>query len=183
VCMVPPRNDSGARIVMHRHLVERQSFELHVASHADFSDDLHIHTRLKLPWPLQKIRKSRFGPLFRRWIQDFENFIWPLLGSRQLERAVEEFKPDVILTLAETGLCHLAAKIAKRRGIPLAGMFLDWFPIMEAHFGHKWTQNVLSRRFRKLYKQCDLAICTSDGMKEVLGPHPNSHVVYPMPGS
>lgn len=179
---VPPRNDCGVRIVMYRHLVERQPFELHVASHADFADGLHIHTRLRLPWPVQKIRKSRFGPILRRWIQDFENFIWPMLGSRQLQRAVDEFKPDVILTLAETGVCHIAAQIAKRRKIPLAGLFLDWFPIMEHHFGHKWTQGILSRRFRRLYQKCDLALCTSDGMKEVLGPHPNSHVVYPMPG-
>ena len=180
--MVPPRNDCGVRIVLYRHLVERAPFELHVASQADFADDLLIHTKLELPWPVQRLRKSRFGPMFRRWIQDFENLVWPVLGSRALERAVDVFKPDVILTLAETGICHLAAKIAKRRGIPLAGLFLDWFPIMEPHFGHKLTQRILSRRYRRLYKQCDLAICTSEGMKEVLGKHPNSHVIYPMPG-
>jgi glycosyltransferase involved in cell wall biosynthesis len=33
-----------------------------------------------------------------------------------------------------------------------------------------------------MYASCDLAFCTSDGMQEVLGPHPNSHVIYPMPG-
>ncbi len=182
VSMVPPRNDCGVRIVMHRHLVERSPFELHVASTADFADDLLIDTKLELPFPVQKIKKSRFGLTLRKWIQDFENLVWPLLGSRQLERAVEEFKPDVILTLAETGLCHVAAKVAKRRGIPLAVLFLDWFPIMDWHYGHRWTQSLLSKRFRKLYSSCDLALCTSDGMQEILGPHPNSHVVYPMPG-
>jgi len=40
----------------------------------------------------------------------------------------------------------------------------------------------LSQRFRDLYAACDLAFCTSDGMQEMLGPHPNSHVIYPMPG-
>lgn len=182
ISMVPPHNDCGGRIVMYRHLVERKPFELHVASQADFDDDLHIHTRLRLPWLVQKIRKSRFGPVLKRWIHDFENLIWPVLGSRQLERAVEKFKPDVILTLAETGLCHIAAKLAKRRGIPLAGLFLDWCPFMEGHFGHRWTKSILNSRFYNLYRQCNLAICTSDGMKEVLGAHPNSHVVYPMPG-
>jgi hypothetical protein len=43
-------------------------------------------------------------------------------------------------------------------------------------------QEILSRRYRELYAACDLAFCTSDGMQEVLGPHPNSHVIYPMPG-
>lgn len=167
---------------MHRHFVERSPFDLHVASNADFAGDLLIHTNLKLPWLVQKLRKSRLGLWLRGWIQDYENLIWPMMHCRALEQAVDEFRPEVILTLAETGVCHLAAKMAKRREIPLTVLFLDWFPIMEGHYGHRCTRGLLSGRFRDLYKQCDLAICTSDGMKEVLGPHPNSHVVYPMPG-
>ncbi len=182
VSIVPPHNDCGVRIVMHRHLVERSPFELHVASNADFADGLLIHTKLELPFPFQKIKKSRFGPALKKWHLDFENFLWPLVGCRQLDKAVQQFQPDVILTLAETGLCHIARKVACKHEIPLAGLFLDWFPIMDAHFGHQWTQSTLSKRYRELYASCDLAFCTSDGMKEVLGPHPNSHVIYPMPG-
>ena len=182
VSIVPPHNDCGVRIVMHRHLVERAPFELHVASNADFADGLFIHTKIELPFLFQKIKKSRFGPALRKWILDFENFLWPWIGSRQLENAVRDFQPHVILTLAETGLCHIAHATARKHGIPLAGLFLDWFPIMKSHFGHKWTQSLLTRRYRKLYSQCDLAFCTSDGMQEVLGPHPNSHVVYPISG-
>ena len=62
--IVPPRNDCGVRIVMHRHLVERNPFELHVASNADFADGLLIHTPLRLPYPIQRLKKSRFGPAF-----------------------------------------------------------------------------------------------------------------------
>ncbi len=182
VSMVPPRNDCGVRIVMHRHLVEQEPFELHVASNADFADGLLVHTKLELPALLQKIKKSRFGLLLKRWIQDFENLVWPLVGCRKLEAAVREFRPDVILTLAETGLCHIAYKVARANGIPVAALFLDWFPIMESHYGHKWTQGILSKRFRRLYDKVDLAFCTSDGMQEVLGPHLNCHVIYPMPG-
>ena len=183
VSIVPPQNDCGVRIVMHRHLVERNPFELQIATNyaETCNPELNV-TRLELPYPLQRLRKSRFGPKFGKWVKDFENLVWPLVGCRALERAVDEFNPDVILTLAETGLCHIAAKIAKKRGIPLAVLFLDWFPIMDGHFGHRWTRDLLSRRYRRLYSACDLAICTSDGMREVLGPHPNSRVVYPMPG-
>ena len=95
---------------------------------------------------------------------------------------MEKFQPALILTLAESGLCHVARKTAQQHNLPLAGLFLDWFPMMKGHFGHKWTQAVLSRRYRDLYAACDLAFCTSDGMKEVLGTHPNCHVIYPMPG-
>ena len=182
VSIVPPRNDCGVRIVMHRHLVERAPFELHVASNADFAEGLLVHTKLELPSPFQKIKKSRLGLALKKWILDFENLVWPLVGCRKLEAAVREFRPDVILTLAETGLCYIAYKVARKHRIPVAALFLDWFPIMESHYGHKWTQGILSRRFRRLYQKVDLAICTSDGMKEVLGSHANSHVVYPMPG-
>ena len=88
----------------------------------------------------------------------------------------------MVLTLAECGLCHIARKTAQRHRLPLVGLFLDWFPVMKGHYGHKWTQEILSRRYRELYTACDLAFCTSDGMQEMLGAHSNSHVIYPMPG-
>src|SRR5437667_739404 len=182
VSIVPPKNDCGVRIVMHRQLVERNPFELHVASNADFDNGLLVHTTLRLPYLMYRLRKSRFGPGLTAWISDYENFIWPLTANDALEEAVEKFQPEVILTLAECGLCHIARKAAQRHRIPLAGLFLDWFPVMKGHYGHKSTQRILSQRYRELYAACDLAFCTSDGMQEMLGPHPNSHVIYPMPG-
>ena len=182
VSIVPPRNDCGVRIVMHRQLVERNPFELHVASNADFDNGLLVHTTLRLPYLMYRLRKSRFGPRLAPWITDYENLIWPLTANEALEEAVEKFQPEVILTLAECGLCHIARKTAQRHRIPLAGLFLDWFPVMKGHYGHKSTQRILSQRYHELYAACDLAFCTSDGMQEMLGPHPNSHVIYPMPG-
>ena len=182
VSIVPPRNDCGVRIVMYRHFIDRSPFELHVASNADFAEGLVIHTQLRLPYPVHRLRKSRFGPGLTAWISDYENFIWPLTANDALDEAVEKFQPEVILTLAECGLCHIARKAAQRHRIPLAGLFLDWFPVMKGHYGHKSTQRILSQRYRELYAACDLAFCTSDGMQEMLGPHPNSHVIYPMPG-
>jgi glycosyltransferase involved in cell wall biosynthesis len=182
VSIVPPRNDCGVRIVMYRHFVDRSPFELHVASNADFADGLMIHTQLRLPYLVHRLRKSRFGRRFAAWIADYENLVWPLTANDALEEAVEKFQPQVILTLAECGLSHIARKTAQRHRIPLAGLFLDWFPVMKGHYGHKSTQQILSRRYRELYGACDLAFCTSDGMQEVLGPHPNSQVIYPMPG-
>jgi glycosyltransferase involved in cell wall biosynthesis len=182
VSIVPPRNDCGVRVVMYRHLVERAPFELHVASNADFADDLLVHTPLRLPYPLWRLRKTRFGPRLAAWITDYENFIWPLTSNRDLDAAIKEFRPQVILTLAECGLCHIACKAAQRYNLPLVGLFLDWFPVGKCYYGHRDTQSILSRRYRELYAACDLAFCTSDGMREELGPHPNSHVIYPMPG-
>jgi hypothetical protein len=182
VSIVPPRNDCGVRIVMYRHFVERNPFELHVASNADFADGLLVHTPLRLPYILHRLRKSRFGPRLAAWITDYENFAWPLTANEALDEAVQRFQPDVVLTLAESGLCHIARKTAQKHELPLAGLFLDWFPVMKGHYGHKFTQEILQRRYRQLYAACDLALCTSEGMQEVLGSHPNSHVIYPMPG-
>jgi glycosyltransferase involved in cell wall biosynthesis len=167
---------------MHRQLVERSPFELHVVSNADFADDALVHTPLRLPYFVDRVRRSRFGPRLAAWITDYENFAWPLTTNTALEAAVEDFKPHAILTLAECGLSHVARKTAQQHGLPLVGLFLDWFPVMKGHYGHTSTQPILSRRFRELYAACDLAFCTSDGMQEVLGPHPNCHVIYPMPG-
>lgn len=182
VSIVPPHNDCGVRVVIYRHLVERNPFELHVASNADFANGLLVHTPLRLPYPIYRLKKSRFGPQVAKWITDYENLIWPIAKNYALENAIEKFRPDVLLTLAETSVCHLARKAARNHKLPLAGLFLDWFPIMEPYRGHRWTQNILSHRYRELYAACDLAFCTSDGMKEMLGPHPNCHVIYPMPG-
>lgn len=180
--IVPPHNDGGARILMYRHLVGHAPFDLHVASNADFADNLLIHTKLKLPWLVEKVRKSRFGPRFKRRILDFQNFVWPYLGCLALERAIEEFRPDVVLSLAEPSVSYMALKAAKKHGIPFAAFFMDWFPIMEGHFGLRCTRGALDQRFRRIYKECDLAFCVSDGMKQELGPHPNSHVLYPISG-
>jgi hypothetical protein len=182
VSIVPPKNDCGVRIVMHRQLVERNPFELHVASNADFADGLLVHTQLRLPYVVHRLKKSRLAPWLAAWITDYENLIWPLSATEALEEAVQSFQPQIVLTLAECGLCHIARKTAQRHRLPLAGLFLDWFPVMRGHYGHNLTQGILSRRYREVYAACDLAFCTSDGMQEVLGPHPNSHVIYPMPG-
>ena len=93
VSIVPPRNDCGVRIVMYRHFIDRSPFELHVASNADFAEGLVIHTQLRLPYLVHRLRKSRFGPRLTAWITDYENFIWPLTANDALEEAVQRFQP------------------------------------------------------------------------------------------
>jgi len=182
VSIAPPHNDCGGRIVMHRHLVERDPFEVHVASDADFAPDLLVHTHLRLPYLIYRLRKSRFGPRLAAWITDYANFVWPLVTNDALEKAIQDVKPDVLLVLADNSLSKLALRSARKHGLPLVGLFLDWVPVMRGHFGHMWTRPALGRWFRRFYRECDLAFCTSDGMQEMLGEHPNSHVIYPMPG-
>lgn len=180
--IAPPENNHGVRVVMYRHLIEHQSFNVLAATNTDYNAERHSYLKLRLPYVPHRIQQSRLGPPLRKWIGDYANLVWPHGENQALEKAVEEFQPDVILTLADNSLSELARRLADRFGLPLAGLFLDWVPIMDGYYGHKWTCEPLSRRFRQFYKRCDLAFCTSDGMQEVLGPHPNCHVIYPMPG-
>src|SRR2546421_1829815 len=129
ISIVPPKNDCGVRILMYRQLVERSPFELHVASKADHVDAGLVHTPLRLPYFIHRVRKSRLGPRLAAWVADYENFVWPLTTKSALEQAVEDFKPDVVLTLAEGGFSHVARKTAERHGLPLVGLFLDWFAV------------------------------------------------------
>ncbi|MEA5620788.1 hypothetical protein VB711_23540 [Cronbergia sp. UHCC 0137] len=182
ISIAPPENHCGVRVVMYRHLVERNPFELLVATSAEYSLEPQPHLYLRIPYLLYRLQKSRFGPYFRSLLLDFENLIWFLLPNRTLDEAINSFQPDVLLVLADNSLAEMAIRAAKKYKLPLVGLFLDWFPIMDGYYGHSWSCELLSRRFRKLYKTCDLALCTSNGMKEVLGNHPNNHVIYPMPG-
>lgn len=182
VSIAPPQNNHGVRIVLHRHLVQRDPFEILVATNARDFDEKIPFTYLRLPRMLERIRNTRFGPKLSAFIRDFENLIWAYLPNKNLNDAIDKFEPDAMLVLADNCLSKMAFRAARKRGIPIAGLFLDWVPIMMGYYGHSWTIPGLDRWFRRFYKECDLAICTSDGMKEELGDHSNSHVIYPMPG-
>lgn len=178
----PPENDCGCRVVLYRHLVERGGFQFIVATRDKWVVRRKPEIELKLPYVFRRIEKSRYGPALSKWIRDYENLIWPYSAKPELFQKVEEYKPDVVLNLADPTLSPIALRISRKYNIPLVGMFNDLFPIMPAHYGHSWTKSILLKRYKQFYKQCDLAFCTSDGMKEYLGKHRNSHVLYPIPG-
>jgi glycosyltransferase involved in cell wall biosynthesis len=178
----PPENHGGVKVVMYRHLIERQPFELLVATNGDYFIEAHDHVYLKLPYTLHRLKKSRFGSRFSSFILNFQNLVWPLLSNKILAKTIESFQPDILLTLADNSLGEMTRRTAKKHNLPLAVLFLDWFPAMDGYYGHPWAKKLLDQRYRQLYRSCDLAFCTSDGMQEVLGSHPNSHIIYPMPG-
>ena len=91
VSIAPPRNDCGGRVVLHRHLIERNPFELHVVTNADFYSDNPSGTKLTLPYLLHRLRKSRFGPRLSSWLMDYETRVWPLSNPRKFDQVVESF--------------------------------------------------------------------------------------------
>jgi hypothetical protein len=91
VSIVPPRNDCGVRIVMHRHLVTRNPFELHVVSNADSVDGPLVHTPLRLPYLIHRLRKSRFGPRLTRWITDYPDLLMKAFPPYQASMSAGSF--------------------------------------------------------------------------------------------
>jgi hypothetical protein len=98
-------------------------------------------------------------------------------------QAARSFRPDLVFTIAGSWnwTARLAQRVARRLRVPLVASFNDWFD-----FGvlmHPYFRGSIERAFRKFYRDCDLAFCTSEGMLEALGPHLNAHVLYPIGGS
>ncbi len=178
----PPSTASGACLAMRRHFIERKDFDTFVFTNERFADDtvpFHIVNR---PRWLERVMRTRL----RRLVRQMEML---LMGWWLLPRALKlarEFKPDVVFTIPDNDFSWCAWLLARRLKIPLVTNFQDWWPQnqfwadTERPFGA--TRRWLERRFRRMYRDSALAFCTSDGMKEFLGSHPNAVTLLPCPG-
>lgn len=162
-----------------RHFIERQDFETLVVTNR------HAVEGYELPYtPILMERSPFFKRVSRTRLLPWIYGIQCLYGDRILPShiiyAAEQFEPDAVFTVAGSwSWTALAAqRVAKHLQVPLIASFNDWFD-----YGwfpaHQTFQRPIESRFRRFYQQADLALCTSDGMKEALGPHPNVHVLYP----
>jgi hypothetical protein len=175
----PPVPTWGGAMAFYRHFAEREDFEVAVAT-----DNPEVHdfpgvfplTFFSPPSWLERLKRTRFY----LWAHTWQH----LMAGRHVLPAVVDaavrFRPDVIMTVAGSWswATDMAAVLSRRLGVPLVGSFNDWFDyslILAPPF-----RPVLERKFRRFYLSCDLALCTSEGMREALGPHPNAIVHYPM---
>lgn len=178
----PPSTASGACLAMRRHFIERQDFDTFVFTNERFSDDdVPFHIVGRPNW-LERVMRTRL----RRFVRQIEML---LMGWWLLPRALKlarEFKPDVIFTIPDNDFSWCAWLLARRLKIPLVTNFQDWWPQNQfwAHTEKPFppTRRWLERRFRRMYRDSALAFCTSDGMKEFLGAHPNAVTLLPCPG-
>jgi hypothetical protein len=163
----------------YRHFVERSDFEIFVAT-----DSAEVHQyevpyrflRFDVPKWLQRMQHTRFY----RWFWQYNQSIAGYFVPHQVWEAALRFRPDLVFTVAGSWnwTAQLAQRVARRLRVPLVASFNDWFD-----FGlvmHPYFRGSIERAFRKFYRDCDLAFCTSEGMLEALGPHPNAHVLYPI---
>jgi len=178
----PPVPTWGGAMSFYRHFVERGDFDLFVATDSPevqrYEASYPCH-RFNPPRWLDRMLRTRFY----RWISIYQHLIAGYLVPEQLWEAAKTFKPDLVFTIAGSWnwTARVAQRVAKRLRVPLVASFNDWFD-----FGvliHPYFRGSIEKAFRKFYRDCDLAFCTSEGMLEALGPHPNAHVLYPIGSS
>lgn len=167
-------------MAFYRHFIERKDFEIKVATNCE-----------KFPLDSVPYRPLLFGPsrltgrLFRTrlmpWLYGPHSLTAFGRVPRAIWRATREFQPDAVFTIAGSWdwSALVAERTARKLGVPLIASFNDWY-----NYGwfpsHPVYHRMIEKRFRRFYREADLALCTCEGMREALGPHPNAHVLYPM---
>jgi glycosyltransferase involved in cell wall biosynthesis len=172
ISSVEPEPTTAGQIKLYRHLAENQNIKL-LVQHSERRFFAKKNYRHRLVSRLERTR-------FRKWIADSEL----LRSARWLDSYLPAPPSDgisnVVVTMAHGNGCSAALRYARKHGLPLVTFFDDWWPEMDCV--HSPLRRVLEDRFRELYQQSQLAFCVCEGMKSNLGPHGNSHVLYPMPG-
>jgi hypothetical protein len=175
----PPVPSWGTAMSFYRHFVERSDFEIFVAT--DSAEVRHYEVPYRfLQFDVPKWLKRMQHTRFYRWFWQYNHSIAGFFVPEEVWQAARAFQPDLIFTIAGSWnwTARLAQRVARRLHVPLVVSFNDWFD-----FGlvmHPRFRRSIERAFRKFYRDCDLAFCTSEGMLDALGPHPNAHVLYPI---
>lgn len=167
-------------MTFYRHFIERNNFETFVATNSHHVDEYDLPYQPALfqaPFWWRRLQNTRL----HRWIVGFQSLHGAWMFPADVLNAAKAFKPDLVFTMAGSwNWTALAAqKAARALDVPLVASFNDWYDYPS--FGGLPSQKArVEARFRKFYREADLALCTSEGMREALGPHPNAHVWYPI---
>jgi hypothetical protein len=166
-------------MAFYRHFVEKSDFDLSVITNTPISTN---------PPPSYPITSFGLSPLTDRlfhtrlmpWLYGLHSLTARGRVPHSVWQVASEFRPDAVFTIAGSWdySALVAQQVARRLNIPLIASFNDWF-----NFGwfpsHPIYHRLIQRRFLRFYQEADLALCTSEGMREALGPHRNAHILYP----
>lgn len=168
-------------MAFYRHFFERDDFEVFVATNDKNVLNHHLPCEVRVferSSFLQRLTKTRLY----RFAHSLQHLLEGEFIPDEVRAAARRFQPDVIFTIAGTwgSTTRMAEKLAKELGLPLVTSFNDWFDF--SIIIHPAFRSILEKRFRSVYRNSDLAFCTSDGMRNALGPHPNARVLFPTGG-
>ena len=176
ISSVSPEPTSAGQIILYRHLNQATGWDVDIVPNPYQSKSNRWQT--KLINRLEYTRFHRWGYDFqvidrgRAWDETLINFQKQLFNDRSNQKVI-------VLTVAHGDGCWAAQRFAYRYQLPLVTIFHDWWPDIPAL--HSPLKKIIERRFQYLYQQSDLALCVSEGMRQHLGTHANSHVLYPIP--
>lgn len=176
-----PIQKGGACLAMYRHFILSNDIEVFVASSNPFQEN-NIPSLFIQRYPiLQRLSNTRFSRLVRQ----FEMLVEPYWVLSQVEAVFQKFKPDAIFTVPDNTLSWSAYLLSQKTGLPLITNFQDWWPCgqftLDLERPYLIPRKILEQRFYRMYQASQLAFCTSAGMKQHLGQHPNAPVLYPCP--
>jgi hypothetical protein len=175
----PPVPSWGGAMSFYRHFVERTDFEIFVATDNAEVQQYEVPYQF-LRFDVPKWLKRMLHTRLYKWFWHYNQLIAGYFVPHEVWRAARTFNPDLVFTVAGSWnwTARVAQRVARRLRVPLVASFNDWFD-----FGvlmHPSFRRSIERGFRNFYRDCDLAFCTSEGMLEALGPHPNANVLYPI---
>lgn len=166
---------------MHRHFVLHDDFDLFVASSNPFDHPQIPSLHLQRHPVLVRLSNTRLCRLIRQ----FEMTIEPYWLLQQVEPILQQFRPNAIFTIPDNTISWTAYLLAQQTGLPLITNFQDWWPqgqfTLPLEKPYWPVRSLLEQRFRQIYQASALAFCTSAGMKQKLGHHPNAPVLFPCP--
>jgi glycosyltransferase involved in cell wall biosynthesis len=176
ISSVLPEPTTGGGMLLHRHfspfLQENETeWECHFFGQRYFSG------KPDLLWNgfFSRLQHSRFA----KYANDFSAICCRTHLNFETASIERPLKGELVVTVAHGELFETAWRFAESRRLPLITFFHDWWPdIPKVHTPFRW---ILKRKFQNLYKRSNVALCVSEGMKKALGPHPSSHVLYPIP--
>jgi len=171
ISSVLPEPTSAGNVVLHRHLVESASVNLIQTANRNSTWSLAFSFRRLCGW-LSKTGLRRLS----------EQLILGLRGKWfQPDVKAASYPDAIVVTVAHGDQFHVAQSFAKKHDLPLVTFFHDWWPDV-ANVSDR-VRSKLELDFQRLYTESDLALCVSPGMKERLGDHANSHVLFPVPAT
>jgi len=176
---ISPSNNGGACLAMRRHFIEHDDFDLFVTTSGAFDHPSIPNLRAKRHPALVRLSNTRFS----RWVRQFEMTFESAHIPVEVLATAQQFKPDAVFTVADNTLSWTAYHLSQKLGVPLITNFQDWWPrgqfTLELEKPFPPVASLLERRFYRLYQASSVAFCTSAGMREKLGTHPCSPVLYP----
>lgn len=175
-----PQRGGGAVSAMFRHFVLHDDFEFSVISDTYHPEPPYPYLHFPRPRWMQRAMSTRIA----RMVRNFEIVTSPRRYVGPASKVVESFKPDAIFTIPDNTLSWTAYLLARKYDIPLITDYQDWWPRGQYFYPleepYEPVRKHLEKRFQTMFTHSKLVFCTSQGMKDYLGDHPNSHVLLPI---